>query len=333
MIPSSGTATGSGKVVRLAGIRRTVTDLTRAIDFYCGALGFACDRTEPCDPIGDAFMRADEPMRCARLTLGDEAIELVAPVGFERRPGLEQMDAGVSAIAFQHIAIVTRDMAAALARLRRFSPNAISSDGAVRLPDDAGGVTAFKFRGPDRHPIELIVFPEGSGDPKWQQRQEGAPYGITLGIDHSAIAVGDVERSIAFYVEQLGFRVGSRHLNRGREQARLDGTPESEVEVVALTPSARATPHLELLAYRTPPPQGERRIGSLVNDRSDRLTLIVDNLRAIKPQLDALQAEPSALPGTRAVIGEAGALLRDPDGHLLLLQQQSGNEGKDAGKG
>ena len=321
MTEAVGTAAGSGTVLRVACIRRTVTDLTRAIDFYCGALGFACDRTEPCDAVADAFMPADEPMRCARLTLGDEAIELVSPVGFERRPGLEQMDDGVSTLAFQHIAVVTRDMAAAVARLKRFSPSTISSDGAVRLPEDAGGVTAFKFRGPDGHPIELIVFPEGSGDARWQHKAAGG--NVTLGIDHSAIAVGDAERSIAFYVEQLGFRVASRHVNRGREQARLDGTRESVVEVVALMPRARETPHLELLAYRTPAPQGERNIGSLVNDRSDRLTLVVDSLRAIKPRLDAVQAEHSAIPGTRAVVGDAGVLLRDPDGHLVLLEQQS----------
>ena len=325
MTESSGTAMGSGAVLRLAGIRRTVTDLTRAIDFYCGALGFECDRTEPCDPIGDAFMPADESMRCARLTLGDEAIELVAPVGFERRPGMEQADDGVSTLAFQHIAIVTRDMAAALARLKRFSPNTISTDGAVRLPEDAGGVTAFKFRGPDRHPLELIVFPEGSGDARWQG---SASRGVTLGIDHSAIAVGDVERSIAFYVEQLGLRVGSRHVNRGREQASLDGIRESVVEVVALTPRARETPHLELLAYRTPAAQGERNVGSLVNDRSDRLVLVVDSLRAIKPRLEAVQAERAAIPGTQAVVGDAGVLLRDPDGHLVLLEQRGSDEPK-----
>ena len=43
-----------------------------------------------------------------------------------------------------------------------------------------------------------------------------------LGIDHSAIAVSDSARSIAFY-EALGLRVAARALNSGHEQARLDG--------------------------------------------------------------------------------------------------------------
>ena len=73
-----------------------------------------------------------------------------------------------------------------------------------------------------------------------------------LGYDHSAISVAEVDRSAAFY-GLLGLEQASRQLNSGAEQERLDGLPEGDVvDVVAMRPAAAPTPHVELLAYRTP---------------------------------------------------------------------------------
>lgn len=51
---------------------------------------------------------------------------------------------------------------------------------------DAGGIKAFYFRDPEDHVVEIIWFPPGKGDPKWQRlgSKPGAP--LFLGIDHSA---------------------------------------------------------------------------------------------------------------------------------------------------
>ena len=107
--------------------------------------------------------------------------------------------------AFQHFALVVRDMALALAQLRGvpgWTP--ISSGGPQRLPQGSGGVTAFKFQDPDGHPLELLAFPEHAVPPHWMERSAD---GIFLGIDHSAISVRDTAISTAFY-QSLGF---SRH--------------------------------------------------------------------------------------------------------------------------
>ena len=119
----------------------------------------------------------------------------------------------------------------------------------VRLPANTGSVTAFKFRDPEGHPLELIFFPPGVGDPQWQDK---AASGI-VGYDHTAISVMDVNRSVAFYTELLGFKIGARSLNTGVEQDRLDGLTDCEVDVVALEPASEVTPHVELLHYRMPP--------------------------------------------------------------------------------
>lgn len=134
------------------------------------------------------------------------------------------------------------------------APVAISRDGLQRLREGPGGACAFKFRDPDGHPVELIEFAPGQGVACWSaaSQRDSSP---TLGIDHAAIRVSQAERSIAFY-ERLGFRPASRQINRGVDQARLDGlsSTEVEIEVGALVPPQAATPHLELLIYRTPGP-------------------------------------------------------------------------------
>lgn len=70
-------------------------------------------------------------------------------------------------------------------------------------------------------------------------------------------------------VTVFGFSVISRQTNHGPEQARLDGVDDSVVEVVGLAPvtgddprcaesASAGGPHLELLAYRTPPSHRHR---------------------------------------------------------------------------
>lgn len=304
-----------GRVLRVALLRRTVSDLGRALDFYCGALGFARDLAPPNGAASTDGPADGAPSRTQRLVLGAETIELTAPVGFERHPGSDSNGESVSNVAFQHLAVVTVDMVATVASLRRFSPQAVSRGGPVRLPAVAGGVTAYKFRDPDGHPVELIAFPDGVGDPKWQRR--GARNdAATLGIDHSALAVADAEASRNFYVRGLGLEVFSRQINRGEVQSRLDGSEGVVVDVIRLGPARAPTPHIELLAYRHPSPQGRRDASSIRDDHGDRLTLIVDDLAATLGRLDR-EVTPSAerdhLPG-------GAVLLRDPDGHLLLLQ-------------
>lgn len=153
----------------------------------------------------------------------------------------------LNATAFQHCAIVVSDMIDAMAQLETapgWAP--ISCSGPERLPDASGGVTAFKFRDPEGHPLELLQFPSGRVPEPWRQDAAG-PF---LGIDHSAITVSDTDASIAFW-QRLGFRVSDRHWNRGPEQARMDGLdmPDTVVEVTTLRPTGGAPPHLELLCY------------------------------------------------------------------------------------
>lgn len=145
--------------------------------------------------------------------------------------------------------------------------------------------------------------------------------GITVGIDHSAISVANVERSIALYAGILGLRVAARQVNHGAEQERLDDLPDVEVDVVAPQPESAATPHIELLGYRRP--RGRAAPCAVGPDdlAADRLVLEVTGLPALIERLEragfpAVSPACTAFPdGSRAV------LMRDPDQHLLVLNE------------
>jgi len=51
--------------------------------------------------------------------------------------------------------------------------------------------------------LEVLHFPAGKGAKKWQKPSDR----LFLGIDHTAIAVSDTERSLQFYRDQLGFNL------------------------------------------------------------------------------------------------------------------------------
>ncbi|MCJ2128100.1 VOC family protein [Methylobacterium sp. E-045] len=209
--------------LRIAAIRLLCPDPAATAAFYAAAFG--------------ATVASDG----ARLALGAQTIELVpASDPAAKFPPSNSTD-------FQHCALVVSDMDAAYAHLCGMpSWTPISRAGPERLPAASGGVSAFKFRDPDGHPLELLAFPPDAVPPVWRGRS-----GLVLGIDHTAITVADTERAVAFYVG-LDFKVTSRSLNRGSEQARLDAIDDPVVEVTSLTLPGGAPPHLELLCYRAP---------------------------------------------------------------------------------
>ena len=146
-----------------------VSDLDRAEDDYVRTFGCSVEQRADIEPalIRVLCIRRARGRR-SLLRLGRERIELLEftdSAGRPYPPGSTSTD-----LWFQHMAIVVTDMRDAYQRVmanRRFRP--ISRNGPVRLPDNSGGVTAFKFRDHDGHPLELLAFPEGAS------RGNGAP--------------------------------------------------------------------------------------------------------------------------------------------------------------
>jgi catechol 2,3-dioxygenase-like lactoylglutathione lyase family enzyme len=289
---------GSFDVMPNAGIKRlacfglTTFDTERLSLFYQQAIGFrrltAGRRSGPdFEQLTGLGGGADS----ITLGLGDEVVELLQ---FDR-PGRPYPGAATSSdISFQHFAVVVADIQAAYQRLCSVGGwTAISTDGPQKLPLSSGGVTAFKFRDPDGHPLELLAFRDGTSPEHWRARSKSD---LFLGIDHSAISVSDSKRSIAFY-EALGLRAAARSLNTGKEQERLDAVTDAHVEVTALEPTL-TTPHVELLCYRFVGRDGDNVLRG--NDiAATRLVFEAD--------------------GWSSEGGTNSQALLDPDGHHLVI--------------
>jgi catechol 2,3-dioxygenase-like lactoylglutathione lyase family enzyme len=227
------------------------------------------------------------------LALGNEVIELLQfdQAGRPYPSGCSSFD-----LVFQHFAIVVADIKEAFQRLSTLAGwTAITSAGPQHLPARSGGATAFKFRDPDGHPLELIAFDTRNVPPRWRT---AADADLCLGIDHSAISVSNSARAIRFY-EELGFKVSAYTVNSGIEQQRLDAVQEPQVEVTALR-AIHPSPHVELLCYRGV----RRRHGNVLRSNDVAATRLV------------FEACPADHSGTETLAQHA---LQDPDGHHLLI--------------
>jgi catechol 2,3-dioxygenase-like lactoylglutathione lyase family enzyme len=288
-------------VQRLSRVSFTVSDLNGLTRFYCDALGFSCIDEGPVPAAQLRMLGLEGPAKRAGLQLGEQTLELLCPATLGHA---YPADSQATDIWFQHIAVVVNNMDAAYARVCEHSITPISLDGPQLLPPSAGGARAFKFRDPDGHPLELIAFPAGSGDPRWQFDPAHA---LFRGFDHSAIVVQDAARSLASY-EGLGFSVAWRSRNQGPEQERLDGVSDVSVAVIGLRPSATATPHVELLAYQQPPVLPLAHPLRTSDLASARLVLTVADIGGFATEAIDIGQDRRAV------------LQHDPDGHALVLE-------------
>lgn len=306
----------AARVLRLLRISRTVSDLARAVAFYRDVLDFCVidEATLDTDAWRDLMGVAGARGQSVTMRLGEQELELLAfdPAGDPYPLGSDAAD-----LWFQHIAIVVSDIGAAVTRLSGYSFKPISERGPQRLPPTSGSVIAYKFRDPDGHPVEIIHFPPGSGNVSWQQTS-----GLFCGIDHSAIDVADMKKSIDFYTRLLGLRVASHSVNSGVEQARLDHAPDVLVDVTALQPTMEGPPHLELLGYERPvgrPIPADIKSSDVA---ADRLVLEVHNLPQLMEMLEAESIQAISPGSVSLCSGQRGAQVRDPTGHSLIFLER-----------
>ena len=307
----------------------TVSDLDRSMGFYTDVLSFR--KIDTRDASLDSFDRLTglfgTNVNVANLRLGSEGIQLVE----YRTPHgrLVRRDSRSNDTWFQHIAIVVSDMEAAGARLQRHKVRQISTAPQI-LPkwnQNAAGIKAFYFRDPDDHPLELIQFPSGKGDPRWHKTPHPAGE-LFLGIDHTAIVVTDTERSLRLYRDALGFRIVGESLNYGVEQDHLNHVFGSKVRITSLR--SAAGPGIEFLEYLAP--RNGRPTPSNTTPADLwclQTTLIARDFPAAladlsKRRVGFVSPEPQEIVpfGEK---GSKGILLRDPDGHVLLLRSPPGS--------
>ena len=273
------------RVRRVLRVSRAVADLDRAEAFHRDGLGLARVAAGPCDPALPAILglpgtRADQVV----MRLGRQEIALVRfdPPGAPHPAGGRADDH-----SFQHPPLLAADPAAPPPSVAALHPAALSDGGPATLPPGQRRHLGLEVPRPGRPPAGADPFPAGAGGGAlWRARP-----GVFLGLDHSALTVRDTARSLHFY-RRLGFRVAARSQNEGEAQARLDGLPAARAAVTSLRPPGIPRMGLELLCYAPP---GRPAAPWPANDAvTDWTTLLVPGLR--RPRL-----------------------LRDPDGHRMLL--------------
>ena len=307
-------------VKAVVSVGMTVADMDRSVDFYSKVLSF--EKVSDVEVAGTEYERLTGVfgvrLRLVRMRLGEESLDLteyLAPRGRPVPPDTRSNDRW-----FQHVAIIARDMDEAYRHLRKHKVEHASTS-PQRLPDwnkQAGGIRAFYFKDPDGHYLEVLQFPEGKGDARWHQKADR----LFLGIDHTAIVVGDTGASLAFYRDRLGLKVAGESENHGTEQEHLSNVFGARLRITTLR--AAKGPGIELLEYLTPrdgrPAPPDSRANDLWHWQVRLHAADVDAAaRAVRGGAGRL-VSPGAVTLTDDQPGYSQAVLaRDPDGHALLF--------------
>ena len=301
----------------------TVGDMDRSLDFYSHVLTFekVSDTELAGDDVEHLFGVFGARVRAVQMRLGDESVELVqflAPRGRSI-----PVDSRSNDLWFQHIAVIVSDLDRAYQILRQNKVEHASS-GPQRLPDwnkNAGGIKAFYFKDPDEHPIEILEFPEGKGDPKWHRGIDR----LFLGIDHTAIAVSDTDTSLKFYHDLLGLRVAGESENYGSEQEHLNNVCGAHLRITALR--APTGPGIELLEYLSPRDGRPFPVDEHANDLVHRETILMTpDAAGAASRLVAARVKfvsSGVVPNHMQMLGLSKAfIVRDPDGHAIEIAAQ-----------
>jgi catechol 2,3-dioxygenase-like lactoylglutathione lyase family enzyme len=301
----------------------TVSDMDRAEDFYSRVLSFK--KVWDTEVAGETYENLEGifgvRMRVIRMQLGDECIELteyLAPKGRPIKAGARSNDR-----SFQHIAIIVSDMDKAYAWLRQNKVEHASS-GPQRLPNwnrNASGIKAFYFKDPDGHPLEILEFPPDKGAEKWHRPSDK----LFLGIDHTAIVVGNTEESLRFYRDLLGMRIAGESENYGTEQEHLNNVFGAHLRITSLR--AESGPGVELLEYLSPRDGCPFPLDEHANDVIHRQTVLLTK-SADQAARDLLSAKVNfvssgVIANQKDELGyRTGFIVRDPDGHAVEIEQR-----------
>ncbi|MEH2188829.1 MAG: VOC family protein [Nostoc sp.] len=309
------------QVQRIRAIGLTVTNGERSLEFYTQALAFelVSDITVEGQDYSDLEGVTGAKIRIITLRLGDELIELMEYLNIQGKPIPSYSQS--NDLWFQHLAIVVSDMDRAYAHLRSFPFEQISVAPQTIPPGNqaSGGVRAFKFKDPDGHDLELIWFSPDKGQDKWHQNS----HSLFLGIDHSGIAISNTKQSLHFYCNLLGMQIDSRSLNWRATQSRLDNLPGAEVKITALRPVQDGV-GIELLDYIVPgkgrPMPSDWKSCDIAHIQ---IELVVNNLEQLVDKLrrNGVQLVSSGIVqfSDRSFPYRQGCLVKDPDGHAILL--------------
>jgi catechol 2,3-dioxygenase-like lactoylglutathione lyase family enzyme len=309
-----------GTVTGVESVGLTVSDLDRSVDFYTRVLTFEkiAERESYGDGVEHLTGVFGARVRTARLRLGAEYLELTEFLTPQGRPA--PADSHSNDSWFQHVAIIVSDMDRAYERLREFKVRH-ASPAPQTLPEwnrSAGGIRAFYFRDPDGHPLEILQFPKGKGNAKWQV-QTGL---LFLGIDHTAIVIHDTTASLKFYRDLLGLDVAGESENYGPEQERLNNVFGARLRITAVR--GAEGPGIEFLEYLAPrdgrPYPADEKPNDLVHWQT---RLVSQSAARAAAELSKARSNfvSSGVVEAQDASFKMSLIVRDPDGHAVEIAQ------------
>jgi glyoxylase I family protein len=141
-----------------------------------------------------------------------------------------------------------------------------------------------------------------------------------IATDHTGITVRNLERSVAFWQDVLGFELSHRAHHTGHLASEVTGVPGAEILLAVLKGYGHK---IELLEYLAP---SDRRHVDLrpCDVGSVHVALTVDNLDAV---LSAIAASGWKAPGKPQTLktgpnaGKRVVYVRDPDGTTIEFMQ------------
>jgi catechol 2,3-dioxygenase-like lactoylglutathione lyase family enzyme len=318
-------ASVDGQVKGVDAVGIVVSDMDRAMKFYSEVLNFK--KLSDVELQGSDWEKLYDVfglhIRKVTMQLGDENIELIDYLTSGGRSILEDFKS--NDLSFQHIAIVVSDMDTAYKILRRFNVVHVSTAPQTLPPSipEAAGVKAFYFQDPDRHNLELIYFPKGKGQEKWQHTNNR----IFLGIDHTAIGVSNTDNSHKFYHDILGFDRKGDSWNKGNEQAHLNNVEAASLHITGYRSAAGIG--VEFLQYLNPGPGKKYPDDTRADDTWNWVTtVVVDNAEKVFEQLQSLNYQFVSKGLVQLQQGkktQKAFIVRDPDGHAVCVTGKRAN--------
>jgi glyoxylase I family protein len=144
-----------------------------------------------------------------------------------------------------------------------------------------------------------------------------------LSADHTGITVSNLERSLAFWHEVLGFELSHTAHQKGELAHEITGVERAEIKLAVLkTPGSHK---IELLEYLAP---ADRKRTSLrpCDVGSVHVALLVDDLDLVLERIAASGWKAAGNPQTLTKGPNAGkrvVYVRDPDGTTIEFMQPS----------
>jgi len=148
-----------------------------------------------------------------------------------------------------------------------------------------------------------------------------APFRITA-ADHTGITVSNLERSLEFWRDVLGFEFSHTAHQKGERPEQITGVKGAELKLaVVKSPSGHK---IELLEYFAPPDRKQHVDLRPCDVGQVHVALTVDNLDAILERIAAIGWKAAGKPQTLTAGPNAGkrvVYVRDPDGTTIELMQ------------